>query len=98
MLFNAMLTHNCIPQKLLDTMIIPLLKDSKIDISDCNNYRPIAITSIMSKILESAILEKYKDYFITGNHQFGFKAKHGADQSPVYLYYERNYRYVFVFQ
>ena len=75
-----MLTHNCIPQKLMDTMIIPLLKNSKSDISDCNNYRPIDIPSIMSKILESAILEEYKDYFIKGNHQFGLRTKHGADQ------------------
>jgi hypothetical protein len=79
-LFNTMLIHNHIPQKFMDTIIIPLIKDKKGDVSDCNNYRPIALTCIMSKILESAILKKYQNYFITSDHQFGFKPKHGTDQ------------------
>ena len=101
-LFNCMLTHNYIPQELMDSLIVPLLKDKKGDITDKDNYRPIAITCVISKILESVLLEKHKDYFNTSFHQFGYKPKHSTDQcifimrelidyfnasnSPLYIY------------
>ena len=40
--FNAILIHNFLPSSLLDTVIIPLLKDKQGDITDHDNYRPIA--------------------------------------------------------
>jgi hypothetical protein len=80
MLFNAMLIHNHIPSNLMDTMLIPLLKDKKGDITDRDNYRPIALTCIMSKVLEVAILYKYYDSLQTSDYQFGFKPQHGTDQ------------------
>jgi hypothetical protein len=79
LLFNSMLCHNYIPLKFMDTVIIPILKDSKGDITDCNNYRPIAITCTMSKILESVILLKYHDYLFSTDNQFGFKPNHSTD-------------------
>jgi hypothetical protein len=79
-LFNCMLTHNYIPQKFMDTLIVPLLKEKKGNITDKDNYRPIAITCVFSKILESVLLEKYKCYCNTSYNQFGYKSKHSTDQ------------------
>ena len=78
-LFNAMLCHGFVPHHLMSTMIIPLLKDKKGDISTKNNYRPIAITNVMSKLLEILILQKYKHVLVTTDSQFGFKEKHSTD-------------------
>ena len=80
LLFNAMLIHNYLPLKFMDTVLIPILKDTKGDITDCNNYRPIAITCIMSKILETVILLKYQNILSSTDNQFAFKKKHSADQ------------------
>ena len=72
MLFNAMLIHGYMPQDLMDTILIPIVKDRKGVITDKNNYRPVAITSIISKILELLILKCYKSVFNTTANQFGF--------------------------
>ena len=46
-LFNAMLLHGYICPELMDTVLTPILKDKKGDISSKDNYRPIAITSVI---------------------------------------------------
>ena len=63
----------------MDSLLVPLLKDKKGDITDKDNYRPIAITSVFSKIFERIILEKYKHLLQSNDNQFGFKAGHGTD-------------------
>jgi exonuclease III len=103
LVFNAMIIHGHLPAELMDTIIIPLLKDKQGDLSDVNNYRPLAITCIASKILEMVILKRSCDIFTTTHNQFGFKSKHATDMcifmqkqvceyyvtlgSPVYLCY-----------
>ena len=71
--FNCCLSHGHLPIDLLDTVIVPLIKDKKGDICDKDNYRPIALTCIMSKIFELVLLSKLDDYFTTSPSQFGFK-------------------------
>ena len=63
------------------SMIIPRAKDAKGDLSDCDNYRPIAITTIISKIFEHVILARCMDKLQTSENQFGFKKGHSTDQS-----------------
>ena len=36
----------------MDTLIIPIVKDKKGNITNGNNYRPIAITSVICTIVE----------------------------------------------
>ena len=50
MLFNSMILHGYVCQGLMDTVLVPIIKDKKGDISSKDNYRPIAITSVVSKI------------------------------------------------
>ena len=103
MLFNAMIVHGFVCKGLMDTILVPIVKDKKGDISSKDNYRPIAITSVISKILESCILKRYSHLLNTSYNQFGFKdnlstdmcifsLKHVIDyysnmSSPVYLCY-----------
>ena len=56
MLFNSMIVHNFIPSSMLDTVIVPLIKDKNGDVQDVDNYRPLALTCIISKLLEFVIL------------------------------------------
>jgi len=50
MLFNATFLHNYLPCKLMETIIVP--------ITDKDYYRPIAFTSVVSKILEFLLLDR----------------------------------------
>jgi len=77
--FNCTLFHGHLPLKLLDTVLIPLVKDRKGVLTDRNNYRPIAITCVVSKVLESLILNKVGESLSTSCHQFGFKKDHSTD-------------------
>ena len=56
-----------------------IVKNKSGNLSDSNNYRPIAIATITSKLLESVLLLKCSDYLTTCDNQFGFKASHGTD-------------------
>ena len=66
-------------KSLLKTTIVPVIKNKCGSLTDCNNYRPIAIATITSKLLESIILLKCEEYFFTSDNQFGFKAGHSTE-------------------
>ena len=75
LVFNAMIIHGHVPRQMMDTFIVPLVKDKKGNLSAKDNYRPLAITCVLSKMLEILILNRYKLLFTTTDNQFGFKTK-----------------------
>ena len=79
LLFNVIIIHGYIPVSLMDTLLIPLVKDKNGVLSDKDNYRPLAVTCIISKVLEILILNRYKDHFNTTDNQFGFKPSLSTD-------------------
>ena len=81
MLYNCCVSHAYIPSDMLDTIIVPLPKDKKGDITDRDNYRPIALTTIMSKVLEGTILIVYDELLWTSPNLFGFKKGLSTDMS-----------------
>jgi len=50
-----MILHSNVSERLLDTILISLVKDKKGNISECDNYNPIAITCVSSKVIELII-------------------------------------------
>ena len=44
-------------------IIVPLFKDKTGDIHSANNYRPITLVPIISKLIEAVILECYGNCF-----------------------------------
>ena len=74
-LSGCMLTGK-LPNSLLHVVIIPLLKSESKDPADVNNYRPIAISTALSKVLEQVLLSILARYLWTADSQFGFKQAH----------------------
>ena len=74
LLFNCMTVHAFIPVKLMETIIVPIIKDCKGVLTDKDNYRPIALTCISSKILE--LLKRCQDNLQPKDSQFSFKKNH----------------------
>ena len=64
---------------MLDSVVVPLVKNKNGDLSDKNNYRPIALSSTISKVFENVILHKLEEYLGTTDNQFGFKSGHSTD-------------------
>ncbi len=69
--------HGYIPSDMLDTTLIPIVKTG--DVTDKNNYRPIAVATSVSKVMKLLILSKTECFLNTSDNQFGFKKKHGTD-------------------
>ena len=70
-----------LPSTLMHVVIIPLLKcKSKVQ-ADVNNYRPIAIVTALSKVLEQVLLSRLARYLWTADSQFGFKRAHGTEMA-----------------
>ena len=61
------------------TIIVPLIKNKTGNINDKNNYRPIALVTVSSKLLELVFLSHIESYIETCDNQYGFKKKHGTD-------------------
>ena len=77
-LSGCMLTGK-LPNSLMHVVIIPLLKCKSKDPADVNNYRPIAIATDLSKVLEQVLLSRLARYLWTADSQFGFKQAHGTE-------------------
>jgi len=68
-----------LPPKLMEMIIIPIIKNKKGLVMDKDNYRPVAVTSVVSKIIELILLDRLHDKLGIVCNQFGFKNKHGTD-------------------
>ena len=64
---------------MINSVIIPLIKNKCGDHTDKNNYRPIALSSIIAKVFEHIIAERLEVYLWTNDNQFGFKSGHSTD-------------------
>ena len=87
LVLNAMIIHNFLPQMFMDTILVPLIKDKKGVFNSSDNYRPLAITCVASKIFELILLDRYNDYFMTSGNQFGFKQYHSTEMCIFTLKY-----------
>ena len=73
LLFTCMLSHGVAPSGLLLSTMVPVPKDKRGNKSDSSNYRAIAISSILGKLLDSIIIQDQHVSLKTDDLQFGFK-------------------------
>ena len=75
LLFSAMLMHGVPPAGLLISSLVPIAKNKRGNKCDSENYRQIAISSLMGKLFDSIVLEEQQNSLFTDLLQFGFKKK-----------------------
>lgn len=77
---NSSLREGCFPDMWKLAKVFPIFKDG--DRSDCNNYRPISILAVVSKLIEKVVFNQLYDYLISNNllseHQSGFRPSHST--------------------
>eukprot|EP00118_Oscarella_pearsei_P020144 m.217288 g.217288 ORF g.217288 m.217288 type:complete len:226 (+) comp39881_c1_seq2:865-1542(+) len=78
-LFTAMFHHSFVPRQFLTSFLVPIVKDKRGDVSDSNNYRGIALSSVISKVLEHVILQRADRFLGSSIQQFGFKKGHSCN-------------------
>ena len=70
-----------LPEAMISVVLVPIVKNKSASICSKSNYRPIALASIVSKVLEKIIYDRIAVYLTTCSNQFGFKAKHSTDMT-----------------
>ena len=77
---TSFMVHGFLPENMMSVILIPVIKSKTGRIMSKDNYRPIALASIVSKVTELIILNRISLFLETCHNQFGFKKKHGTDQ------------------
>ena len=62
-----------------------MCKNKNGNMSDTSNYRPIAVATVVSTLLEHFILSNISTFLGTTDNQFGFKDGHSTDQCTFLL-------------
>ena len=57
-LFTSMINHGYAPAEFKKSSMLPLPKGARADLSNSDMYRSIAISSLLSKILDNVIIER----------------------------------------
>ncbi len=65
---------------MISVVLVLIIKDKTCKITSKDNYCPIALASIVSKVLEIILLSRMSDFMLTNPNQFFFKMKNGTDQ------------------
>ena len=79
MIFNSFLAHGYLPKTMMDIVISPILKSKPGNICDMKNYRAIALSNTLGKVMEILILGKINVYLSTCANQFGYKKQIGTE-------------------
>ena len=58
---------------------VPIIKDKTGRIDRIDNYRPIALASVVSRVVERILLDRISHFLETWPNQFGFKPSLGTD-------------------
>ncbi len=74
-LFSCMITHNYTPTSYGISTIVPIHKGSNLKMSETKNYRAIALSSILSKVLDKCITIIQASCLRSDPLQFAYKAK-----------------------
>ena len=77
-LFSSILVHGSMPEDFLKCTAIPIPKSKNLNVTDSNNYRGIALSSIFAKIFDLVVLTRYSDYLDLCELQFGFKRNYST--------------------
>ena len=73
-LFKAFLIHGHFPNIFLFCSLIPIVKNNTKSKSDSDNYRLIAISSVLLKLLDLLVLDLFPSHLEVDSLQFGFQA------------------------
>jgi len=82
-LFQTILVSGVVPDGFKHSYIVPVpkVKDCRSKAMHCDDFRGIAISSVISKIFEHCLIDRFKDFLSTSDNQFGFKKALGCSHA-----------------
>ena len=86
-IINLSLVTTIVPSEWKKAKVIPLYKSGKVN--EAENYRPILILAILSKLLEWAVQEQIRDYLeqrsLISKFQIGYRPNRSTQQATILL-------------
>ena len=87
--------HAHVTDSLLTSMLIPIIKDKLGDITSSDNYRSIAISSLVMKLFDLVIIRLFRENLYFDELQFGYQAEVSTAMctwlaSETISYFQRN--------
>jgi hypothetical protein len=89
MLMTSMFSHSFIISNLKFGTIKPIPKN-RYNLNESSNYRSIAISSVLGKLIDRILLDRLSEYLISSDMQFGFKPVHSTTVACVLLFSKRH--------
>jgi hypothetical protein len=86
---SARFIHGFLPKQFMTTVLVPVIKNKNKSVKTSTNYRPIALSNTICKIVEKILLDRIQMFVIINDNQFGFKKQHGT--AYVYVCFEGNF-------
>ena len=80
-----MIAHGYVPKGFLMSKIVPIPKSVKNSANDINNYRDIALSSVLLKVFDKIVIILHSNVLSTSDMQYGFKKKHSTTQCTFVL-------------
>lgn len=71
--YNVCMSHAYLPHDMLKTIVVPVVKNKTGDLTDKNNYRPISLATVVSKVLDSVLNVQLNKHIKLHDNQFGFR-------------------------
>lgn len=84
-LFNACLKFGYVPEGFSDGVVVPLVKNKSVSLSDISNYRPITIVCTISKVFHYCLNGIFESYFKPNELQLGFVKNGGAKKAIIMM-------------
>lgn len=104
LLYNVCLSHSYLPDALMRTVVVPVIKNKSGDVSDKNNYRPISLATVVAKVLDSMLSTHLDKHLNIHQNQFGFRSGLSTEtailclkQTVKYYTNRKTYKYMPVF-
>jgi hypothetical protein len=84
-LFTAMINLGFAPDSFLLGTLSPIVKNGRKSINSSSNYRGITLSSILGKILDRIIMNRFSGSLYSNDFQFGFKQSHSTVQCTLVI-------------
>ena len=78
MVLNSLIVHGIVPDEMSAGTIVPIIKNKRKSVNDSSNYRSVALSSIVGKIIDNVILTKFQHQLKCSDYQFGFRQNHST--------------------
>ena len=85
LLFASMCVHGFVPEEFRVSTIISIPKGKNANLTDSSNYRGITLSSVMGKVFDLIVLDRFSDLLATSDLQFGFKVRRSTNMCSMVL-------------